>query len=465
MAESKNFSAEAGSAKVIGTVSSTDVAEPVAPPMGLRAMGPRITFHFVGEWDAETSYVLYDVVRVNGTSYIANKISIAKGVNPETDNDVHWVKWNDPNAQVELLQQTANGFDSRITEVETEAANAASDAADAKAASASNATAIDHANKQLSATENSKLLELINDISVFATPEQYGATGDGVTDDTNAFKNALSENDVLVLTKKYKIANVSLNKKKIVNAGYDDSYEIPNANIVTDSVAFNEIVDSNLIGVNVSGSSKNGIGIKSVNNSKLYACNFNDLDRGIEKLLTTTTIDTCHFTKCNYAIESPIDSKIVNSTFNTNITAIYLSRGANDNVISNCKIEWNDNGILAYQSANNVISSNIFDRNAKYAIYCNDSKPFVINGNMFRRNGIETGSNNTQLISNSPGIISSNIFLKANSKDDGSGIVVPEIAMNISNSNCLCIGNDVYINGVPHRSTSSLILVNMQYDK
>lgn len=142
MAESKNFSAEAGSAKVIGTVSSSDIAEPVAPPLGLRAMGPRITFHFVGEWDAETSYVLYDVVRVNGTSYIGNKINIAKGVNPETDNNAHWVKWNDPNAQVELLQQTVNGFGARITEVETEAMNAASDAAEAKAASASNATAI-----------------------------------------------------------------------------------------------------------------------------------------------------------------------------------------------------------------------------------------------------------------------------------------------------------------------------------
>ena len=142
MAESKDFSAEAGSAKVIGTVSSADIAEPVAPPLGMRAIGPRITFHFVGEWDAETSYVLYDVVRVNGTSYIANKISIAKGVNPETDNDTHWVKWNDPNSQVELLQQTVNGFDKRITETKTGVMHAAADAAEAKKASADNAAAI-----------------------------------------------------------------------------------------------------------------------------------------------------------------------------------------------------------------------------------------------------------------------------------------------------------------------------------
>lgn len=165
MAESKNFSAEAGSAKVVGTVSSADIAEPVAPPMGLRAMGPRITFHFVGEWDAETSYVLYDVVRVNGTSYIANKISIAKGINPETDNEVHWVKWNDPNAQVELLQQTVNGFDARITAAETEATNAAADATEAKNASADNTAAISAETTRATAAEEANA----NAISAEAT--------------------------------------------------------------------------------------------------------------------------------------------------------------------------------------------------------------------------------------------------------------------------------------------------------
>ena len=155
MAGSKDFSAEAGSAKVIGTVSSSDIAEPIAPPVGLRAIGPRITFHFVGEWDAETSYVLYDVVRVNGTSYIGNKINIAKGINPESDNNVHWVKWNDPNAQVELLQQTVNSFDERITATEAEAANAAGVAAEAKRASADNATAINAEIERAKAAEES----------------------------------------------------------------------------------------------------------------------------------------------------------------------------------------------------------------------------------------------------------------------------------------------------------------------
>lgn len=205
MAESKDFSADAGSAKVVGTVSSTDIAEPVAPPMGIRAMGPRITFHFVGEWNAETSYVLYDVVRVNGTSYIANKINIAKGVNPETDNNVHWVKWNDPNAQVELLQQTVNAFDSRITEAETAAMNAAGDAAEAKAASAANATAINAEAARAKAAEAANTSAIEAEAARAAAAEAASATaireskaainlkealGEQITD-AQAFNNAI----------------------------------------------------------------------------------------------------------------------------------------------------------------------------------------------------------------------------------------------------------------------------------
>lgn len=224
MSENKDFSAEAGSAKVVGTVSSTDIAEPVAPPLGMRAVGPRITFHFAGEWNAETSYVLYDVVRVNGTSYIANKISIAKGVNPETDNNVHWVKWNDPNAQVELLQQTVNGFDARITEAETEAMNAAGDAAEAKKASAENATAISNETTRAKSAEetnataieaesarataaegaNSAELAALKAIAVTATSETNAAKinqiiADSVTNHTIAAFNNITVAETITI--------------------------------------------------------------------------------------------------------------------------------------------------------------------------------------------------------------------------------------------------------------------------
>ena len=276
MAESKDFAAEAGSAKVVGTVSSTDIAEPVAPPMGLRAIGPRITFHFVGEWDAETSYVLYDVVRVNGTSYIGNKINIAKGINPETDNNVHWVKWNDPNAQVELLQQTVNGFDARITAAETDAVNAAGDAAEAKAASASNTAAISAEVTRATAAEsaNTEAIEALVKLGTYTTPEHFGAVGDGVSDDTAAVQNALNSGKnvlgcgVYKCSSKLKIAKseVAIYLRKIVSSSKDYAISIFNGNF-NQQIIINAIEADNggVIAETESISARNSVHINTIN--------------------------------------------------------------------------------------------------------------------------------------------------------------------------------------------------------
>jgi hypothetical protein len=89
---------------------------PVLPlpntPQGMLAVGPRVTFHFVQDYNQANSYDYYDVVNVDGTSYIAIKAVPAN--TPVTDTD-YWVKWNDPNAQFSLLLETVQTFDQRIT--------------------------------------------------------------------------------------------------------------------------------------------------------------------------------------------------------------------------------------------------------------------------------------------------------------------------------------------------------------
>lgn len=98
-------------------------------PQGLMVLGPQVTLHFVeGEWNQANSYDYYDVVQVDGTSYIA--VQDVPANTPITNTD-YWAKWNDPNAQVELLQETVGMFDSRISAAESdaEAANTAATAA------------------------------------------------------------------------------------------------------------------------------------------------------------------------------------------------------------------------------------------------------------------------------------------------------------------------------------------------
>lgn len=97
-------------------------SSPVLPlpdtPQGVMAVGPRVTFRFITSgYNQENSYDYYDVVNVDGTSYIAIQNVPA---NTPIENTEYWVKWNDPNAQFALLQDTVNLFDGRLTTAETE---------------------------------------------------------------------------------------------------------------------------------------------------------------------------------------------------------------------------------------------------------------------------------------------------------------------------------------------------------
>ena len=115
------------------TATATTVLEDTSPvlplpdtPQGVMAVGPRVTFRFVQEYDQENSYDYYDVVNVDGTSYIA--INNVPANTPITDAD-YWVKWNDPNAQFALLQGTVNQFETRLDNVDSDITGIESDVA------------------------------------------------------------------------------------------------------------------------------------------------------------------------------------------------------------------------------------------------------------------------------------------------------------------------------------------------
>lgn len=105
------------------TAKATTVLEdssPVLPlpntPQGVMAVGPRVSLHFITSgYNKANSYEYYDVVNVDGTSYIAIQNVPA---NTPVSNADYWVKWNDPNAQFALLQDTVESFDKRITEAQ-----------------------------------------------------------------------------------------------------------------------------------------------------------------------------------------------------------------------------------------------------------------------------------------------------------------------------------------------------------
>ena len=144
MANVSNFSAVTPGATVSGTLTDKEVAAPVTLPAGLRADGPRVTFHFAGTWGADNTYVYYDVVKDNsGASWICKYPQVPKGT-PLAEG-TYWTRWADPNIEVEELYQTVQVYDARITEAQTNAREAKTTAAAAQTAADNAKTAADNA--------------------------------------------------------------------------------------------------------------------------------------------------------------------------------------------------------------------------------------------------------------------------------------------------------------------------------
>ena len=152
MANVSNFSAVTPGAAVSGTLTDKEVAAPIAPQNGLRADGPRVTFHFAGAWSAENTYVYYDVVKDNsGASWICKYPQVPKGT--PLEEGAYWTRWADPNIEVEELYQTVQVYDARITEAQTNAAEAKTTAGAAQIAADNAKTAADNAK---TAADNAK---------------------------------------------------------------------------------------------------------------------------------------------------------------------------------------------------------------------------------------------------------------------------------------------------------------------
>ena len=106
------FYAETDNAQVKGTLTDKTISAPDAPPTGLLAVGPRVTFNFITDaWNKGNSYSYYDVVQVDGNSYIARQ-NVPSGI--DITNTDYWIHWADPNAQYKELYDVVQTFQSQL---------------------------------------------------------------------------------------------------------------------------------------------------------------------------------------------------------------------------------------------------------------------------------------------------------------------------------------------------------------
>ena len=116
MPNETTFAAETQGSRLTGKLSDKLPVVPDTPPTGLTAVGPRVTFHFITDaWNKENSYSYYDVVLIEGNSYIAIR-NVPAGV--EITDTEYWFHWADPNAQYQELYDIVMSYDQRIKDME-----------------------------------------------------------------------------------------------------------------------------------------------------------------------------------------------------------------------------------------------------------------------------------------------------------------------------------------------------------
>lgn len=257
-----------------------------------------------------------------------------------------------------------------------------------------------------------------------ANVKDFGAVGDGVTDDRAAFVAAIAaSSDIIVPPGTYRLsAPVTIDKDlTIVGVGRTTSRWAPasGGSIIKpdgDSYAFESAWThvtsaTNLIFV--------GNGIKGACSGTIRGCEFRNGSVGILNAKVVRVEDCSFHDMTTAGIQTITDCHVSGSYFYNNAVGIHLLN-SNSNWITHNKIEWNTNhGILGDTHSFNLVEGNLIDRNGVGLETLNGTGLSVI-ANKFERN-----MTRHMILRGSVFQIASNAFTKRNSEDDNTGTNVP----------------------------------------
>ena len=229
-----------------------------------------------------------------------------------------------------------------------------------------------------------------------------------------------------------------------------------NCTVIVDKISFinGNVSDSNDITV-----SQNNYFIKTITNSnkgKVFCTDSSFigwkqvggdpecLTKENELLHCCFMANRTRFTENIIAIGNPLDSRLVDCTFNKNNYAIVSNKNSGFTTVNGCRIEWNRiNGIKLINSKEFIITSCEFDRQGYSALSIEKSTRCTISNNVFRRNGaneeltIEDNINNCHmyLSENEEMIVTGNITLAKSILDTSGAKERPTFSATVVNNN------------------------------
>lgn len=267
-------------------------------------IGARYAPKFMGAWDKANEYAALSVVYTNEQSYVSRKTVPA---NTEITNTEFWVKSADWNAQVTQYNQNVERYEKEVLEYAdivnslvgktVYTYNTKDDmVADKRVKLNDTLMTCGYAKVndkkgsfyKVVATTSAKAIALQNDLyaepfelteakdSDIATPQQYGAIGDGIADDTAAVQAALNSDKGIVVIKAgtYNIkSTLSITNNVCVYAAnnaiikataeMESIISIDNTNVPAGPTALSSYVHFSINGGQIDGNGKAKYGIKA----------------------------------------------------------------------------------------------------------------------------------------------------------------------------------------------------------
>ena len=254
----------------------------------------------------------------------------------------------------------------------------------------------------------------------------FGAKGDGKTDDTNAFRDALNsllsskiKNTLEVPKGVYllKPINIDISDIIIIGEGTIISYntkgatllEINGNNIILQNLTFKEGSFSREL-VNLNGNNNQVINVtfegkeKSKSDKVIYSDRLLHLSNQLGK---GNVIDNCKFINGRVGVCVNGSFKLKNSEVNHNIIGVLVRPSSRNSEIAYNTISYNDvngksgnDGILAQRNVDNIhIHSNTINHSGEHGIYFQGSNSIIEKNKVFNNNksGIKLASYNDQL--------------------------------------------------------------------